>query len=69
MDRLLELRERGRSLSVYLYPGDMHLCSAFDIILALLFTAQTPPFPALFERQFGPLGCCVYSRHDFFRCH
>jgi hypothetical protein len=25
----------------------MHLCGAFDIILALFSTAQTPPFPAL----------------------
>jgi len=28
-----------------LYSGDMHLCGAFDIILALLFPAQAPPSP------------------------
>jgi hypothetical protein len=44
----------------------MHLRRPFDIVLALLFTAEAPPFAALFERQFCPSGCCVYSRHDFF---
>ena len=44
-----------------LKPGGMHLCSTFDIILALLFAAKPPPFAALFERQFGPLAA-VFAR-------
>jgi len=64
MDRLLQLRERRRSLGVDLYSGDMHLCGAFDIILALLFPAQAPPFPALLGRHLCPWGCCGCARHD-----
>jgi hypothetical protein len=50
MNGLLQLR-RELSLSWRIsLAGGMHLCGAFVIILALLFTAQSPPFPALFER-------------------
>ena len=34
----------------------MHFRRPFDVILALLFTAQSPPLAALFERHFCPLA-------------
>jgi hypothetical protein len=36
----------------------MHLRSAVDIVLALLFSPQPSSLAALFERKFWSSGCC-----------
>ena len=65
MNRLLQFDRSRRRLRFHLEPGRMHLCSAFDVILALLLSAKTPPFPALLKRQFCRSGCFGGARHDF----
>jgi hypothetical protein len=48
------LRDTFCAVCFAFQAGRMHLCAAFDIVLALLHASEPSPFAALFERQFGP---------------
>jgi hypothetical protein len=42
----------------------MHLRSAVDIVLALLFSPQPSSLAVLFEHKFWPSGCCDGRWHN-----
>ncbi|MEZ0059934.1 hypothetical protein ABIF26_005442 [Bradyrhizobium elkanii] len=60
------LRRALWTFSFLLEAIGMHLCSALDIVLALLFASHTSAFPAFLWRQFDPRQELHLTLYPFF---